>query len=45
MELREIRNNEIKLLQCSYYGDIEGLYQIGSMTKAFTGLAIQKTDR
>ena len=24
------------------YGDAEGLYQIGSMTKAFTGLAIQK---
>lgn len=26
----------------SYYGDAEGLYQIGSMTKAFTGLAVQK---
>ena len=26
----------------SYYGDQKGLYQIGSMTKAFTGLAIQK---
>ena len=26
----------------SYYGDSESLYQIGSMTKAFTGLAIQK---
>ena len=26
----------------TYYGDREGLYQIGSMTKAFTGLAIQK---
>ena len=26
----------------SYYGDSKGLYQIGSMTKAFTGLAIQK---
>ena len=25
-----------------YYGDNEGLYQIGSMTKAFTGLAVQK---
>lgn len=25
-----------------HYGDKEGLYQIGSMTKAFTGLAIQK---
>ncbi len=25
-----------------YYGDNERLYQIGSMTKAFTGLAIQK---
>ncbi len=24
------------------YGDAEGLYQIGSMTKAFTGLAVQK---
>ncbi|MCR5509323.1 MAG: beta-lactamase family protein [Lachnospiraceae bacterium] len=28
--------------EISYYGDSEGLYQIGSMTKAFTGLAIQK---
>lgn len=26
----------------SCYGDTSGLYQIGSMTKAFTGLAIQK---
>ena len=26
----------------SYYGDSEGLYQIGSMTKSFTGLAVQK---
>ena len=26
----------------TYYGDSECLYQIGSMTKAFTGLAIQK---
>ncbi len=26
----------------TYYGDSESLYQIGSMTKAFTGLAIQK---
>ena len=26
----------------SYYGDKEGLYQIGSMTKSFTGLAVQK---
>ncbi|MBR3465317.1 MAG: beta-lactamase family protein [Clostridiales bacterium] len=26
----------------SYYGDAESLYQIGSMTKAFTGLAVQK---
>ena len=26
----------------SYYGDREGLYQIGSMTKSFTGLAVQK---
>ena len=25
-----------------YYGDQEGLYQIGSMTKAFTGLAVVK---
>ena len=24
------------------YGDTTGLYQIGSMTKAFTGLAVQK---
>ena len=26
----------------SYYGDPDGLYQIGSMTKAFTGLAVQE---
>ena len=26
----------------SFYGDPDGLYQIGSMTKAFTGLAISK---
>ena len=26
----------------SFYGDPDGLYQIGSMTKAFTGLAVQK---
>lgn len=26
----------------SFYGDADGLYQIGSMTKAFTGLAVQK---
>ena len=26
----------------SYYGDKEGLYQIGSMTKSFTGFAVQK---
>ncbi|MBO4908632.1 MAG: beta-lactamase family protein [Lachnospiraceae bacterium] len=26
----------------TYYGDSESLYQIGSMTKSFTGLAIQK---
>ena len=26
----------------SYYGDSEVLYQIGSMTKSFTGLAVQK---
>ena len=25
-----------------YYGDKDALYQIGSMTKAFTGLAVQK---
>ncbi|MBO4680388.1 MAG: beta-lactamase family protein [Clostridiales bacterium] len=24
------------------YGDVKGLYQIGSMTKSFTGLAVQK---
>lgn len=28
--------------ELSYYGDNEGLYQIGSMTKSFTGLGIQK---
>lgn len=28
--------------EITYYGDSNGLYQIGSMTKAFTGLAIQK---
>ena len=28
--------------EASFYGDSGGLYQIGSMTKAFTGLAIQK---
>ncbi len=26
----------------SYYGDSEGLYQIGSMTKSFTGFAVQE---
>lgn len=26
----------------SFYGDKEGLYQIGSMTKSFTGLGVQK---
>ena len=26
----------------SFYGDADGLYQIGSMTKAFTGLGVQK---
>lgn len=26
----------------SYYGDSKGLYQIGSMTKSFTGLSVQK---
>ena len=28
--------------ELTYYGDREGLYQIGSMTKSFTGLAVQK---
>ena len=28
--------------ETEFYGDSEGLYQIGSMTKAFTGLGIQK---
>ena len=28
--------------EVEFYGDSDGLYQIGSMTKAFTGLAIQK---
>ena len=28
--------------EISFYGDSESLYQIGSMTKSFTGLAIQK---
>lgn len=28
--------------ELSYYGDGEGKYQIGSMTKSFTGLAVQK---
>lgn len=28
--------------ETTYYGDSEALYQIGSMTKAFTGLAVQK---
>lgn len=28
--------------EVSFYGDQKGLYQIGSMTKAFTGLAVQK---
>jgi putative ATP-binding cassette transporter len=28
--------------EVSYYGDSQALYQIGSMTKAFTGLAVQK---
>ena len=27
--------------ELTYYGDKDGLYQIGSMTKAFTGLAVQ----
>ena len=26
----------------TFYGDSDGLYQIGSMTKAFTGMAVQK---
>ena len=28
--------------ELSYYGDSDSLYQIGSMTKSFTGLAVQK---
>ena len=28
--------------EVDFYGDQDGLYQIGSMTKAFTGLAVQK---
>ena len=28
--------------ETEYYGDSKALYQIGSMTKAFTGLAVQK---
>ena len=28
--------------EAQFYGDKKGLYQIGSMTKAFTGLAINK---
>ena len=28
--------------EVSFYGDSGNLYQIGSMTKAFTGLAVQK---
>ena len=32
-----IRGDNVEL-----YGDADGLYQIGSMTKAFTGLGIQK---
>ena len=28
--------------EITYYGDSEGLYQIGSMTKSFTGLGVQK---
>ena len=28
--------------ETEFYGDEKGLYQIGSMTKAFTGLAVQK---
>ena len=28
--------------EMTFYGDKDGLYQIGSMTKSFTGLAIQK---
>ena len=35
-----VRGDEIE-----FYGDGEGLYQIGSMTKAFTGLGIQKLIR
>ena len=32
-----VKDNDV-----SFYGDPDGLYQIGSMTKAFTGLAVQK---
>lgn len=28
--------------EITYYGDSDGLYQIGSMTKSFTGLGVQK---
>ena len=28
--------------EATFYGDPDGLYQIGSMTKAFTGLAVRK---
>lgn len=41
------RCNEVSVVvydhgDISYYGDNQGLYQIGSMTKSFTGLAVQK---
>ncbi len=41
------RCNEVSVVvydhgDISYYGDSKGLYQIGSMTKSFTGLAVQK---
>ena len=43
----ETKCNNVSVVVCdhgeiSFYGDEQGLYQIGSMTKAFTGLAIDK---
>ncbi|MCR4787527.1 MAG: beta-lactamase family protein [Lachnospiraceae bacterium] len=43
----ETKNKNVSVViydngEISYYGDKEGLYQIGSMTKAFTGLAVRK---
>ena len=45
--LNETKCNSVSVAVCdgesvSCYGDEKGLYQIGSMTKAFTGLAVQK---